>query len=189
MPSGRRSGQHGEGQAHISAEQSQAEKDAWLPGAYAHQGGPARPEASPPEGAQAGRTLGTGEDRLPDLKLASRERIRRAADFRKVFRKGLRLDGSLFVLLAAENGLPLARLGLAVGRKVGNAVERNRAKRLLRDSFRRNKVDEMVGLDLVFVPKREIVGRSQADVEREFCARLKRLAQRRKHGPSPRRTH
>jgi ribonuclease P protein component len=114
--------------------------------------------------------------------------VHSAAEFRRVFRKGLRLDGALFLMLAAENGRDAGRLGLAVGRRVGGAVERNKAKRLLRESFRRNKIEAVRGLDLVLVPKREIVGRTFADVEREYRARLKRLAQRR-HGSTPARPH
>jgi ribonuclease P protein component len=98
------------------------------------------------------------------------------------------MDGPLFVLLAAENTLGIGRLGLAVGRRVGGAVERNRAKRLLRESFRRNKIETVRGLDLVLIPKVEIGGRSLADVEREYQARLKRVARRRSHGANPSRT-
>ena len=92
------------------------------------------------------------------------------------------------MLLAAENARDFGRLGLAVSRRVGGSVERNRAKRLLRESFRRNKSEVIRGLDLVLIPKREIVDRSLAEVEREYRARLKRLAQRR-HGPTPARPH
>jgi ribonuclease P protein component len=99
------------------------------------------------------------------------------------------MDGPLFVLLVAENTVGTGRLGLAVGRRVGGAVARNRAKRLLRESFRRNKTEAIRGLDLVLIPKVEIGGRSLGDVEREYQARLKRVAKRRSsHGPNPSRT-
>src|SRR5512137_74132 len=58
------------------------------------------------------------------------ERLRRAADFRRVFRTGDRLGGALFNLVASYNALGRTRVGLAVGRKIGTAVARNRAKRL-----------------------------------------------------------
>jgi ribonuclease P protein component len=106
--------------------------------------------------------------------------VRRAADFRRAFRKGLRLDGALFTLLATENDLEVARLGLATSRRVGGAVERNRAKRLLRESFRRNKTETIRGLDLVLVPKREISGKALAEVEAEYRSRLTRLQKRRR---------
>jgi ribonuclease P protein component len=92
----------------------------------------------------------------------------------------LRLDGPLFTLLAAENELRVGRLGLAAGRQVGGAAERNRAKRLLRESFRRNKQDVVQGLDVILIPKKEIGGRTLREVEAEYCARLRRLAGRRR---------
>jgi ribonuclease P protein component len=88
----------------------------------------------------------------------------------------VRLDGPLFVLVAAANGRSYSRLGLAASRKVGGAVARNRAKRVLRESFRRQKV--LPGFDLVLIPKPEILNRTQGEVEREYRERLQRLAAR-----------
>jgi len=88
----------------------------------------------------------------------------------------MRLDGPLFVLVAAANGRPYSRLGLAASRKVGGAVARNRAKRLLRESFRRQKV--LPGFDLVLIPKAEILSAAQEEVDREYRERLQRLAAR-----------
>jgi ribonuclease P protein component len=102
-----------------------------------------------------------------------------------VLRKGVRLDGPLFTLVAMESGLPQGRLGLAASRRLGGAVARNRAKRLLRESFRRQKP---AGTDLVLIPKREILEHTQAEVEREYRDRLRRLAARRAardRGPAP----
>jgi ribonuclease P protein component len=83
-----------------------------------------------------------------------------------------------------ENQTGIARFGVAASRRVGGAVERNRAKRLLRESFRRNKSDVTQGLDLVLVPKAEIGGRALQEVEAEYQARLRRLARRRQKSPS-----
>jgi ribonuclease P protein component len=114
----------------------------------------------------------------PHASLRPFERLRRGADYRRVFRQGLRLDGPLFLLIAARNDRGHHRLGLAVSRKVGGAVRRNRAKRLLRETFRQNRPDVPPALDLVFVPKREITDRTQGEVEREYRERLRRLAAR-----------
>ena len=110
--------------------------------------------------------------------LRPRERLTTGAEYRRVFRRGARVDSALFLLLAAENRQGHHRLGLAAGRRVGSAVQRNRARRLLRESFRKNKQGGAGGLDLVLVAKREIVGRSQGEVEREFRECLRRLAAR-----------
>ena len=93
-----------------------------------------------------------------------------------MLRKGLRLDGRFFALVALENGRAYGRLGLAASRRLGGAVARNRAKRLLRESFRRLKP---AGADVVLIPKPEILRHGQAEVEREYRDRLRRLAERR----------
>ena len=59
-------------------------------------------------------------------------------------------DGKLIVYVC-ENGLPHSRLGLSVSRKNGNAVHRNRMRRLYREAFRLTKQEMPTGLDLVLV--------------------------------------
>jgi ribonuclease P protein component len=104
-----------------------------------------------------------------------RERLRNGDGFDRVFKKGSRHPGRLFLLVAAPNGLDHDRLGLAVSRRVGGAVERNRARRLLRESFRRYGRRPGPGTDLVVVAHEEIVGRVQAEVDREFRERIRRV--------------
>jgi len=110
-------------------------------------------------------------------RLRPRERLHTAAEFRRVFRQGLRLDGPLFLLLAARNRSERGRLGLVAGKRLGSAAQRNRMKRLLREGFRRNKPHG--GYDLVIVPKAGLAERGFAEVERELRERLRRLAVRR----------
>lgn len=112
----------------------------------------------------------------PAARLRPAERIVRGSEFRKAFRQGIRLDGPLFVMVAALNGRAYSRLGLAASRKVGGAVARNRAKRVLRESFRQLKT--LPGFDLVLIPKLEILRCTQAEVQREYRDRLRRLAAR-----------
>jgi ribonuclease P protein component len=126
---------------------------------------------------------------LPEARLRPRERLTTPAEFQQAFRRGIRLDGAFFLLVAATNNRGHNRLGLAAGRKVGGAVDRNRAKRLLRESFRRNKLTGPRTFDLVLVPKREIVDRTMAEVESEYRRRLQRLegsAERGLPRPTPR---
>ena len=92
---------------------------------------------------------------LPGSGLSRRERLASPGQFRRVFQKGIRVDGPLFSLVAAPNDCGHDRLGLAASRRVGGAVARNRAKRRLRECFRRHKRAERPALDLVLKRRRQ----------------------------------
>jgi ribonuclease P protein component len=81
-------------------------------------------------------------------------RLRKSPEFDRVYRsKHYAADGTL-VICGARNQSDATRLGLSVSRKVGNAVVRNRWKRLIREAFRKQQVDLPSGLDLVVRPKK-----------------------------------
>ena len=87
--------------------------------------------------------------------LARNERIRKRVEFKQVYDRGLRVHGRYATIFLLSNGLSVGRLGIAATRKLGGAVERNRAKRLIREVFRHNKLAP--GFDVVVVPKRELL--------------------------------
>jgi ribonuclease P protein component len=78
---------------------------------------------------------------------------------------------STCVVAAGESAAP-ARIGLAVGAGVGNAVKRNRARRLLREAARATCIKP--GSDVVLVAKPSLVGSSLADVRAALDAALER---------------
>ena len=65
--------------------------------------------------------------------------MRTTGEFQRVYRSGRRHWGDGFALIALPNALEYNRLGISVHRKAGNAVRRNRIKRLIREVFRLNR--------------------------------------------------
>ena len=92
-------------------------------------------------------------DDRPSQCFRPQHRLRTTAEFQRVFARRRSASDNLLVVYGLENGLPHARLGLSVSRKVGNAVVRNRWKRLLREAFRLQRSQLPAGLDLVIVPR------------------------------------
>ena len=100
------------------------------------------------------------------------ERVRRRPDFERAYATGTRIHGRYMMLFVAPNGGVSSRLGVAATRKLGSAVERNRAKRLAREVYRRHKA--AAGLDIIIVPRREMLDASFANLEADYLAALAR---------------
>jgi ribonuclease P protein component len=63
---------------------------------------------------------------------------------------------------------------VVTGRRIGGAVVRNRARRLLRETFRLHQYDLAAPVDLVLVARASIAGKRFADVERDFLTTLRK---------------
>jgi ribonuclease P protein component len=108
-------------------------------------------------------------------------RVLRRPDFERAYDTGNRIHGRFMTVFFVANGGTSPRLGIAATRKMGGAVERNRAKRLSRELFRRHKLD--AGLDVIVVPRREMVDAPFTDIEVDYLAALER---RDRPAPRPR---
>lgn len=98
------------------------------------------------------------------------ERIRRKSDFIRVYDQGKKIVSSSFILYlyVGNTSQQSRRLGITVSKKVGNAVTRNRCKRIIREIFRKNKEKVPQGTDIVVIVRREMVGKRYSDVQKEF---------------------
>ncbi|MDR1941805.1 MAG: ribonuclease P protein component [Endomicrobium sp.] len=83
-----------------------------------------------------------------------KEKLHEQTDFNKVFKNGLKLENKIVkVLVYKKTQKTLRRLGLVTSKKVGSAVQRNTAKRRLREIFRTNKHLLEPGIDIIFISK------------------------------------
>jgi ribonuclease P protein component len=107
-----------------------------------------------------------------DRSFRPREHIRRRADFEAVYQRGFKAGGRFMTVFTRPTEGTSPRLGIAATRKLGGAVVRNRAKRLIRELFRHNK--PRGGIDVVVVPRRELLDAPYLRIEAEFRALLER---------------
>ena len=89
------------------------------------------------------------------LKFPSKNIILKSHDFREVFKKGKICTTENFIVHFNNNSLGYPRLGVVIGKKLfASAVKRNRIKRLIREVFRKNKL-QFNSLDVVIVASRK----------------------------------
>ena len=99
--------------------------------------------------------------------------IARREQFDRVFRRGKVAHGSLASVRALPNGQDNSRLGLVVGKRIGCAVQRNRAKRLIREAVDVRALP--AGWDVVVTARPGIQSAKYADVEQELRGLLVRI--------------
>jgi ribonuclease P protein component len=92
----------------------------------------------------------------------------------------LKVSGRYSTVFILPNQTPVGRLGIAATRKLGGAVVRNRAKRLIREVFRRNKIAP--GFDIVIIPKRELLDASLSVLEADYRSLVERRLRQAERG-------
>ena len=100
--------------------------------------------------------------------MLKKEILRKKSDFDAIYRGGESVPDRYVVLFYRKNDLPYTRTAFLASKKVGNSVQRNRAKRLMRESYRLNGEKFSSGYDLIFIARNTIQGRKLQDVEKSL---------------------
>jgi ribonuclease P protein component len=105
-------------------------------------------------------------------------RVRHQAEFDRAYQARIFAADDVLVVNACPTDLPHPRLGLSVSRKVGNAVVRNRWKRLIREAFRLVQAELPGGVDLVVRPQKGAAEPELAAIQRSLVGLARRVARR-----------
>jgi ribonuclease P protein component len=182
-------------EANLSTEQSPPRQDARISRAHGDQERPPGAKAASRQGPQAAHSgallkpLGSSIDVAPlrvSEALPKRRRLRARAEFQKVYAEGQRYDGRLLAAFLRKNELAEHRLGVTASTKaIGKSVDRNRAKRVLRELFRRSST-ELKGLrqayDWVLNAKRPLLASDEELRFREFRKIIAQVTQAERRG-------
>ena len=99
------------------------------------------------------------------------EMLNRNEDFLRLYRRGAfcSLGGALLYVM--PNKLPCNRLGITAGKKIGNAVHRNRAKRIIRAAYSAAELQMPVGIDIVVVARSQLPEQKSDILAQSFCTK------------------
>ena len=169
-----------EHETHLPTEQQASQADARLPGADEHARRATGPQAQAGEGPQ---TV-DGLDPVQAAELSSagnsqsqrfppRHRLRKRPEFVALQREGRRQTAPHFVVITRERQHPPSRLGVTTSRKVGGAPARNRIRRLVREFFRRHRVELTPPRDVLVIARPGAASIRYADVDHELTRALR----------------
>lgn len=100
---------------------------------------------------------------------AKPEILKQNTDFRRLYKRGASYANPALVVYAMKNRAGICRIGITSSKKIGNAVERNKSRRLIRAAFQevyKNYADQLLGYDLVFVARVKTRYRKSTDLEK-----------------------
>lgn len=113
---------------------------------------------------------------MEDQSYRKLERITKHSRYRAIYAQGVWGSSRHFTTITCINDKEVRRLGITVTKKAGNAVKRNRIKRLIREFFRLNKCLFPAGYDVIIMAKRNMPSLKYQEVHRELMEFFTRKA-------------
>lgn len=92
------------------------------------------------------------------------ETLKTNSDFRRAYKRGKSYTSPALVVYVVKNRAGICRYGITASKKIGNAVERNRARRVIRESFRQLSDRVLPGYDIVLVARTRTVRKKSTDI-------------------------
>ena len=114
------------------------------------------------------------ERSCPHKKMRDDRVLRRQKDFDRVYRKGKSVGSRYVVIFTLKNHLPYPRTAFLASKKGGNSVQRNRARRLMKESMRLTEIQLPEGYDYIFIARNTIKDAKCPQVRRSMEEALKR---------------
>ena len=99
------------------------------------------------------------------------QKLNNNADFQRLYRRGAFCSLGSALIYVMPNKLPYNRLGITAGKKIGNAVKRNRAKRIIRAAYAAAELKMPVGIDLVVVARSRLPEENANILSQSFCSK------------------
>lgn len=100
--------------------------------------------------------------------------LRNKKDFSAIYNRGKSFGGKYIVLFCRRNNLGYNRLGFLASKKVGNSVVRNRARRLMKESYRQIEASTIKGFDLILIARNTIKDVKCEEVYKSMNSLLKK---------------
>ena len=107
--------------------------------------------------------------------------LRKNSDFSAIYKRGKSVGDKYVVVFYKANGLSYNRTGFLASKKVGNSVVRNRAKRLMKESYRNIEHSLPIGYDFIIIARNTICGKKCAEVEKSLNSAYIRTGVKRKN--------
>lgn len=92
--------------------------------------------------------------------------IKENRSFMNAYRRGKKVETKYFVIYYRKNRFNVTRLGITTGKKLGNAVTRNRIRRVLREAYRNVQDSLICGYDIVIVARISMATKKEYEIER-----------------------